>query len=166
VTRPPAVAGTFADPAAAAAAIRALRAAGLEVRASMAAPFPEVLAALGGEGSRVGRAAAAGALAGAALGALLTVGGSLSWPIATGGKPIVSLPPFAVVVFEVAILAGSLATLAALAAGCWRGRAPRGLPPAATPGGDRIGVLAEGGDAGGAESILRARGAEEVRRVA
>jgi hypothetical protein len=166
VTRPPAVAATFADPAAAAAAIRALREAGLEVRASLPAPFPEVMAALGGEGSRAGRAAAAGALAGAGLGALLTAGTSLAWPIATGGKPIVSLPAFAIVVFEVAVLIGSLATLAALAAGCWRGRAPRGLPPAAGPGGDRIGVLAHGGDPEGAEAILRASGAEEVHRVA
>ena len=161
----PAVTATFSDPAAAASAIRALRAAGLDVRASMAAPLPEVLAAAGGGRSRIGRAAAAGAVLGAALGALLTAGASLAWPLETGGRSILAPPAFAVVVFELSVLVGALATLGALAAGCWRGRAPLDLPAAAGPGGDRIGVLAAG-DATRAEALLRAGGAEEVRRVA
>lgn len=36
---------------------------------------------------------------------------SLDWPLRTGGKPIVSVPPFMVVAFELAILFGGLATL-------------------------------------------------------
>jgi hypothetical protein len=160
------VRASFRDPAPAAAAIRALRARGFAVRAVMPAPFPEVLAAIGRPRSRIDRIALAGALAGVAGGALLTAATSRAWPLVTGGMPIVSVPPFAVVCFETTLLAGALATLAALAWGSWRGRRPVPDPDPADAGEDRIAVLAAGGDGEEAERILRARGGEGVRRVA
>ncbi len=159
------VLGTFHEPGAAAEAVRALRAGGFEVRAAMPAPFPEVLEALGGPRSGIGLAAASGALAGLACGTLLTVGTSLAWPIFTGGKPILSFPAFAVVVFEVTVLLGSLATLAALAVASRRGGRPRAFPAGEAPDGDRIGLFAAGGAGEEAERILRAGGAEGVWRV-
>lgn len=161
---PEAVLATFREPAAAATAIRALRARGFAVRAAMPAPYPEVLAAAGQPRSGVDRAALGGALAGAAVGAAVTAATSLAWPLHTGGMPIVTVPPFAVVSFETTVLFGALAILGALVAGAWRGRAP--VLPAGEALGDRIAVRADGGDPAEAERILRGGGGEEVRRVA
>ncbi len=156
------VLGTFGAAPEAARAIRALREAGVaDVRAAMPAPFPEVVEALGRPRSRLGLATFPGAIAGLLAGIGLTVGTSVAWPLVTGGKPIVSIPPFVIVIFEVTVLVGSLTNLAAVVAGAWRGRR---FPPAPGATGDRIGVFAAGeGDR--AERILRDGGAEEVRRV-
>jgi hypothetical protein len=158
----PGVVATFASPAAAARAIRALREAGVaDVRAAMPTPFPEVVEALGRPRSRLGLATFPGAIAGLLAGIALTVGTSLAWPLVTGGKPIVSIPPFAIVIFEVTVLVGSLTNLVAVAAGGRRGRA---FPDVARTTADRVGVFARDG-ADRAERILREGGAEEVRRV-
>lgn len=53
-----------------------------------------------------------GALAGMLTGFAFTIYTSLSWPLITGGKPIVSIPPFVIIAFELAILFGALATFA------------------------------------------------------
>jgi hypothetical protein len=165
VTTPLRIAATFLDARSAAAAIRALRAARCRVDAAMPVPFPEVLDALGGPPSRIGRASLGGALAGAAGGALLTAATSLAWPLATGGKAILSVPPFAIVVFELSVLLAAVATLAALVVGCLRGGAAPGLGAAAALAGDRIAVVAAG-DARVAVGIVLAHGAVEVRHVA
>jgi molybdopterin-containing oxidoreductase family membrane subunit len=156
------VVGTFGDVAAAARAIRALREAGVaDVRAAMPTPFPEVVEALGRRRSRLGLATFPGAIAGLLAGIALTVGTSVAWPIVTGGKPIVSIPPFVIVIFEVTVLIGSLTNLVAVVVGAARGH---GFPEVARATGDRIGVFAPG-QGEQAERILRERGAEEVRRV-
>jgi hypothetical protein len=162
--RSPGVLGAFHDPGRAAAAARALRRGGFEVRAAMPAPFADVLEAIGRPPGAIDLAALTGALAGIAGGALLTAATSLAWPMVTGGKPIVSVPPFAIVAFELGILAAALAAIAALAAGAWRGRAAGSFPDRALDP-DRIDLLATGADVAGAERILRAGGAVEVRRV-
>jgi len=54
----------------------------------------------------------AGALTGLASGFGLTIFTVLDWPIITGGKPIVSLPPFIIIAFALTILLGSLASFA------------------------------------------------------
>ena len=158
------VLGTFEDPPAAAAAIRALRAQGLRVTASMPAPFPEVVAALGRPVSPVGYATLPGAALGIALGAALTIGTSLAWPLVTGGKPIVSLPPFVIVIFEVAVLVGSLVNLVAVAVGTRFGGRAEAFPPVAVDG-NLVAVFVQGGAPAGVEAALRAAGAQEVRRA-
>ncbi len=158
----PGVVGTFAAAADAAGAIRALRDAGVrDVRAAMPTPFPEVVEALGRRRSRLGLATFPGAIAGLLAGIGLTVGTSVAWPLVTGGKPIVSIPPFVIVIFEVTVLIGSITNLVAVVVGGWRGR---GFPVVPGATGNRVGVFA-GGEGERAERILRERGAEEVRRV-
>ena len=105
-----------------------------------------------------------GALAGLLGGVLLTVGGALAWPIFTGGKPIVSLPPFVVVIFEVTVLIGSLTNLVAMSVGSRRGGREDAFPRTARVASGRVGVCAAGGDPSVAERILRERGGEEVGR--
>lgn len=56
----------------------------------------------------------AGALTGLFGGFGLAIWSSLKWGLITGGKPIVSIPPFIVVGFELTILFGALATLVGL----------------------------------------------------
>ena len=162
-----AVLGTFRAPGDAAGAIRALRDRGFGVRAAMPAAFPEVVRALGDPRSHIDRITFAGALLGLACGVLFTAGTSLAWPLVTGGKPVVSIPPFAVIAFELTILFGCLATLVAVVVRVRRGGGRAGaFPPGVAFDGVDVGVLASGGDPREAERILRALGAAEVRRVA
>ena len=98
------VLAVFADVSRAAAAVRALRGEGMEVRASSPAYFPELAESLGRPTSLLGFATLTGAVAGGALGLLLAVGTSWSWPIMVGGMPIVSLPAFLVIVFVFSVI--------------------------------------------------------------
>jgi molybdopterin-containing oxidoreductase family membrane subunit len=160
------VIGVFADPAQAARAVEALRRSGHgDVRAAMPAPFPEVVEALGRPTSGLGLVTLAGALLGAAAGLALTVGTALAWPLTTGGKPIVSLQPFLIIVFETTVLLGAIANLFALIVVSARGKRRRHVPADPRFTADRIGVFVPG-DAAGADEVLRRAGAEEVRRVA
>jgi hypothetical protein len=160
------VLGSFSGPEAAARAVRALKAGGFDdVRAAMPAPFSEVVAALGKPRSAIDFVTFPGALLGLLCGIGLTVGTSIAWPIVTGGKPIVSIPPFVIVIFEVTVLIGSLTNLAALSLGTWHGGRLRFFPSRAQFNADRIGVFAAGADPVVAERILRESGAQEVSRV-
>jgi len=106
-----------------------------------------------------------GALSGTAFGFFYAIATSLDWPLVTGGKPIVSWPPFIVIGFETTILIGALATVAGmfLLAGLPKlGRAP-GYDPRFSD--DKFGVVAFGGPAQLAEAreIFAAAGAEEIK---
>jgi hypothetical protein len=161
----PATTGRFATPGEAAHAIRALRAMGFRgVQAHMPAPYPEVVAALGKPRSRLGAVSLVGAGLGLVLGAALTIGTSLDWPIVVGGKPVVSVPPFVVISFEVTILAGALATVTALLLSGWRGRARSAACPGALRAGGVL-VLVPGGDGQVAAHLLSVNGAEEVHHA-
>ena len=160
------VLGSFGQPSAAAGAVRALKGAGFaDVRVAMPAPFPEVVAAIGKPRSRIDFITFPGALLGLLCGIGLTVGTSLAWPLITGGKPVVSIPPFVIVIFEVTVLIGALTNLVAVSVGSWHGGRARVFPRHLTFTADRIGVLAVGGDPTLAERVLREWGAEEVGRV-
>jgi hypothetical protein len=157
------VLAAFAAPADAARAIRALRECGFEdVRAAMPAPYPEVMEALARPRSPIAFASLPGAVLGVGAGLALTIGTSLLWRLVTGGKPVVSVPPFVVISFELAILVGAISTVAALLAGGWYGGRPRAFPRGAAFSGDRIGVFIPGAHSDGASELLRAAGAEEV----
>ncbi len=161
------VVGVFAEPAAAVAAIEALRSAGhRDLRAAMPALYEEIMHALGRPRSRLGIATMTGAVVGTATGFVLCITMSLSWSLITGGKPITALQPFVVIAFELSVLFGALVNLTALAIGVARGRRRRGVPPDARFTDDRIGVFVADGDPAAAETLLQAAGALEVRRVA
>jgi hypothetical protein len=106
-------------------------------------------------------AAVLGLLAGLALCAAT----SLDWPLVVGGKPILAWPAFVVIGFECTVLIGGSVTHLLLAyttvTGRGRRRVPVDDPRFAT---DRIGVFIRT-EKIDAEQLLKAQGAEEVRRV-
>ncbi|MBI2152556.1 MAG: DUF3341 domain-containing protein [Candidatus Rokubacteria bacterium] len=55
-----------------------------------------------------------GGLTGMLTGFGLTIWSALKWGLVTGGKPIVSIPPFVIIAFELTILLGGLSTLLAI----------------------------------------------------
>ena len=86
-------------------AIEALREAGFEdLEVYSPVPAPELEEAMGIESSPVKRWALLGGITGCVTGFLLTTGTSLSYPLVTQGKPIASMPPFIVIMFELTIL--------------------------------------------------------------
>ena len=106
-----------------------------------------------------------GGLTGTVSGFLLTIWSSMQWGLTTGGKPVVSIPPFVVIAFELTILFGGLATLIGMVV---LGRLPRLRPsPTFDPRftNDRFGVAVHCGPGrgGSVREILRGAGAEEVR---
>ncbi len=161
------VLAVFSDVDRAAGAVRALRSAGhADVRVASPAPFPALSEALGRDRSRLDGVTLSGAALGTLGGFALCIGTSVAWPLMTGGKPIVSVPPFVIIAFELSVLVGAFVNLAALAVAAARGRRRRAVPFDARFSADRIGVFVVGGDLSGAERILAGGGAEEVRHVA
>jgi hypothetical protein len=158
------VLATFADPADAARAIRELRVRGIrDLHAAMPAPFPEVVAALQKPRSTIDYATLPGALLGLLCGVLLTWLTSLSWPLVTGGKPIVAVPQFLVIIFEMTVLVGALTNLVAVSIRSFLGGLS-GFPRGWSLSADQIAVFAAGGG-DEAERVVRQAGALEVRRV-
>ncbi|MCJ7627738.1 MAG: DUF3341 domain-containing protein [Gemmatimonadales bacterium] len=98
-------------------AIEALRKAGFKRKSIQAfAPVPEhdLEHALGYGQSPVRVFALVGALTGTATGFALSIFTSMSWPLVVGGKPIVSIPAFIIIAFELTILFGALSTVIGL----------------------------------------------------
>ncbi len=105
-------------------------------------------------------------MVGAITGFILTIGASLHNPIVSGGKPIVSLPAFLIIAFELTILFGALATIAGM---FWAMGLPRfTLDDSYDPrfSADRFGirVVCRKDQGESVAEILRAAGAEEVCR--
>ena len=107
-----------------------------------------------------------GALLGGACGFGLAVATALVYILPTGGRPIITIPPYLIITYEVTILLGILFTLLGF-------HFVSGLPAWH----DKIYTLASGvdrftlvvtldgsGDAGQAENIIRSCGAEAVSR--
>jgi len=68
-----------------------------------------------------------GGLTGTFSGFALTIWSSLKWGLVTGGKPVISIPPFVIIAFELTILLGGLCTLLGFLV---LGRLPRLRPSA------------------------------------
>ena len=106
-----------------------------------------------------------GGLTGTASGFVLTIWSAMQWGLTTGGKPVVSIPPFVVIAFELTILFGGLATVIGMAV---LGRLPRLRPSASFDPrftNDRFGIAVHcaPGRSDSVREILRTAGAEEVR---
>jgi hypothetical protein len=108
------VLGVFAYLDAATDAIERLRAKGFPLTVYSPTPRHEIEHALEAPESAVRIFTIMGAFTGTAAGAALAIWSSLDWPLIVGGKEIVALPAFSVIMFEVTILLGALSTVAGL----------------------------------------------------
>ncbi|MGQ0562398.1 MAG: DUF3341 domain-containing protein [Gemmatimonadota bacterium] len=165
VAREDGVLGVFAEVDAAVEAIHSLKAAGLK-RIVTFSPMPshDLEHALQPPQSPVRLFTLVGGLTGAATGFALPTWTSLDWPLVTGGKPIISIPPMVVIAFELAILFGALSTVAGLFinARLPRARARVIYDPAFSA--DKFGVfVVANGKAPQAREILQKAGAVSVR---
>ncbi len=166
---PSAILGVFAHVDTTVRAIEELRRRGFGAL-SVYSPVPleELEEALTGHGlprSPVRLFTLVGGLTGTACGFALTIWTVLKWNLVTGGKPIVSIPPFIVIAFELTILLGGLSTLLGLLVTAplprFRG-SPRYDPRFSA---DHFGVEVEcqRDQVSAVEEIFRRAGAEEVR---
>ncbi len=106
-----------------------------------------------------------GAMLGAACGVGFTVLTSMDWPLSVSAKPIVSLPPFMIIIFELTILMGALATLLGLLINSrLRHNAPRSMYDTRFSV-DKFGVMitCEKDSVKDVEDILSSQGAEEIK---
>lgn len=77
-------------------------------------PVPELDDVLSDKPSSVRWFTLAGCIAGGVLGLAFQIATVIMWPIWVGGKPIISLPAFIVVSFEMTILFGAIAAFVGL----------------------------------------------------
>jgi len=159
--------GFFDGDLAAAEAVRALRRAG--TRFTLYAPFMthELDRALERRTSRVRLFVLVGGLVGLVSGFALTIWTAGRWNLIVGGKPIVALPAFFVIAFELTLLFGALAALAGMLVLSRLPRSNRSPGYDASLTCDRFGVRVAGDDEQLARSreILQRAGAAEIRVV-
>lgn len=89
--------------------IERLREAGVRPRVFSPIPCRKIVEALYERPSYVRSWVLAGGIFGALSGFALTLGTSYEWNLNTGGKPIASIPPYLIIVFELMILCGGIA---------------------------------------------------------
>jgi hypothetical protein len=146
--------------------IERLREAGIK-RITVFSPVPshELEHALHAGESPVRMFTLVGGLTGAATGFAFPTWTSLDWPLVTGGKPIISLPAWVIIAFELTILFGALSTIAGLFINA---RLPqRRIMQVYDPGfsSDRFGVLVmpPSGKESQVRSIMQENGAADIR---
>ena len=164
----PGVLAAFEHMDAACDAIQALRAQGRkDFTVYSAAPSHEIEDALGIETSPVRLFTLIGGVTGVCAGIGMTFWMSLDWPLLVGGKPIATVPPYVVFMFELMVLIGSLSTvvgliiLAAL-------KPTTGMAYDPKFSDDRIGIFVpcSGADVPRLERMFREAGSVEVRHAA
>lgn len=162
----PQVLGVFAEVDAAVRAVEELREAGLK-DIEVFTPFPQhdLEHALHVHESPVRLFTLVGSLTGAAAGFALTTWTSMDWPLVTGGKPIVSLPPFVVIAGSLTILFGAMATLLGIIINARLGRDVPDVIYEPSFSVNRFGVLSmpPAGREADARRILEESGAEDVQ---
>jgi hypothetical protein len=145
-------------------AIRELKSSGHpDITVYHAAPNHEIEDAIGAPISGVRMFTLIGGLLGCASGFGLAIWMSYDWPLLVGGKPIGAIPPYVVIGFELTILFGSLATVAAIFILSAR-KSLKGRPYAPEFSDDRIGIFVPcaGDRAPDVESLLERHGSVEV----
>ena len=130
-------------------------------------PLEEAQEVLGLGKSPVRRFALAGAIIGAISGFAMAAGTALVFILPTGGRAIITIPPYLIITYEMTILFGVLFTLIGFhfvsGLPAWRDRP---YLPAANI--DRFVVVVEGAEAdqvARAEAIIRDAGADEIQHV-
>jgi hypothetical protein len=162
------VIGFYADTDSLLAAVKAVRERKCgELRTISPIPLHEIDELLETRPSPVRRFTLAGGLLGLCAGWALTIGSAEHYPIIVGGKPLVSLTPFAVVAYICTILFGALFTVAGmlLNARLPRIQVGRGYDPRLT--GNRFGlqVICREEHIDDIKTRLLELGAEEVKYV-
>ncbi len=106
-----------------------------------------------------------GAACGFIIGLVLTSGTQLAYPLVTGGKPILSVPPMAIIMYEGTMLGAIIFTVIGIII---ESRLPRVFMGAydtrVTEGYIGLTVTTDEDRVGRAEEILREAGAEDVKR--
>ena len=106
-----------------------------------------------------------GAICGLTVAILLTAGTQIAYPIVTGGKPILSIPPMAIIIYEGTMLGAIIFTVLGI---LFESRLPRLFMGAydtrITEGYIGVAVTTSGGKVASAEDLLRGAGAEDVKR--
>jgi hypothetical protein len=129
-------------------------------------PRHEIEDALGQPVSPVRAFTLIGGIAGCAIGAWISLWMSYDWPVVVGGKPIGSVPPYVVIMFEMTILFGALTTILGIVLNALFAARRRGTimwDPRFTN--DKFGIFVPAAPAGApqVELLLRDSGAEEIR---
>ncbi len=163
-----AIMGTFAFEEDFLAAAKNLQSSGFD-NISLLSPLPleEAQEVLGLDKSPVRHFSLAGAILGAIGGFAMAAGTSLVFILPTGGRAIITLPPFLIITYEMTILFGVLFTLLGFhfvsGLPAWRDR-----PYLSSAGSDKFVVVVEGVAAervAKVDAIIRDAGAEEVQHV-
>ena len=163
-----AIVGTFAFEEDFLAAAKNLRSSGFD-NISLLSPVPlkEAQEVLGLGKSPVRHYSLAGAIIGAISGFAMAAGTALVFILPTGGRAIITIPPFLIITYEMTILFGVLFTLIGFhfvsGLPAWKDR-----PYVPSANVDRFVVVVEGAaaeQAERAEAIIREAGAEEVRHM-
>ena len=106
-----------------------------------------------------------GAVCGFIIGLVLTVGSQIAYPLVTGGKPILSIPPMVIVMYEGTMLGAIIFTVIGIVL---ESRLPRIFMGAydtrITEGYIGVTVTSEEDRMSRAEEVLRQSGAEEIKR--
>lgn len=158
-----AVLGLFREPGGVADAIDRLRSAGFasrDLKVMTDVPYPEGAFGEDPEHHRLYVFPFCGALCGFTVGLLLTMGTQLAYPMVTGGKPILSIPPMINIMYEGTMLGAILFTVLGI---IFESRLPdmgdTPYDPRISEG--YIGLLV-GHDDGSAENALRDAGAIDI----
>ena len=163
-----AILGTFAFEEDFLAAAKNLQSSGFD-NISLLSPLPleEAQEVLGLGKSPVRHFSLAGAILGAIGGFAMAVGTSLVFILPTGGRAIITIPPFLIITYEMTILFGVLFTLLGFhfvsGLPAWRDK-----PYLSSAGSDKFVVVVEDVAAdrvAKADAIIRDAGAEEIQHV-
>ena len=163
-----AIMGTFAYEEDFIAAAESLTSSGFD-NISLLSPVPlaDAQKVLGLGKSPVRHFSLAGAIIGGLSGFAMAAGTALVFILPTGGRAIITLPPYLIITYEMTILFGVLFTLMGFhfvsGLPAWRDK-----PYSAAANVDRFVVVVEGAEGEQvtrAETIIRDAGAEEVRHV-
>jgi hypothetical protein len=160
--------GLFRDPDSALAAAGQLKSAGfdgLEVLSPI--PIHGIDEVLGPKKSVIKRFTFFGGIFGALAGFAMAAGTAVLYAHPTGGRPIITIPPFLIITYEMTILFGILATvLGFLISARFPAIRERVYVPEAAVDKFVVTVACESEESENrASTILRAAGAEEVRNI-
>jgi hypothetical protein len=127
-------------------------------------PSEHLLQAIGRRLSPVRAFVLMGAVAGVLTGIAVTVGTSWEWNLVAGGKPVVSIPPFIIIMFELMILFGGLSAALSFFLFARLPQLDRIPGYSVRFGADRFGiaVACAAADSERIETLMREAGAEEI----